>query len=257
MRSIRVARTTAIFWGAIVGSTVAGLTTLALPPQVAADGNPPKAQLPPATAVVDVSIECGGNMVWASSGLYETGLAWQFDGVQEGGYGAFADRLQSERGVVLCLFLDLAQTGNQNQQQCDLLVWADEEEDGTSHPGAVLAIRTGVGTGTIALWPSISRHHMSMDGPCVEGAFWAGFAATWYGEAAGYYIGADLDSGEGVSMTNVAPGLGYPSGWQEIGTIWEPVGSLGIGAEMIPEDCELSPVQEQSWGRIKRLYEEH
>ena len=65
-------------------------------------------------------------------------------------------------------------------------------------------------------------------------------------------LGRDLDGPGGCAMTNIAPGIGYPTGWQNVSVTWGPTQALGIGAEVTP--CDPVPTMESSWGRVKSLY---
>ena len=253
-------------WPLLAPSCAAVLLAFAIDPTdpgvvpdalASADGNPPAAQLPYAEhPVMNNSYECCGWLTNESSEFYETAFAWQFDGCTAEGAGAFAQRLVLPRkGTICCALFDFTMVRGEPSQPADVYVFADAEIDGNPVPGEVLAITAGWYPGSIAWWPSLSRHNVDIDGPCVEGAFWVGFAGTWYGAEADYFIGGDLHTGSGEAMTLVASGLDYPSGWQPISAVWEPVGSLGIAVEFDPDDCELSPVHQTSWGQIKRLYE--
>ena len=55
-----------------------------------------------------------------------------------------------------------------------------------------------------------------------------------------------------VVLTNIAPGIGFPTGWNDVSVVWGPTVALGIGAEVLP--CEPTPTKTTSWGAIKALY---
>ena len=216
----------------------------------------PTAQLPYDDGLsLDYPSASCGVVVLASNGAFKTGFAWQYDGVGSSGVGAFAARIQPPwPGTVCAVSVDFTQTGNDSGQLIDVFVWEDEGPEGDTRPGAVLAMTLGVDVGTAAYWPEVSKHFVAIDGPCVEGPFWAGFVGNWAGEEAPFYVAADLEMGAGESRTFVGPGLGYPSGWQSIDTIWEPIGALGIGANIYGEDCTVNPVIDQSWGAIRARF---
>ena len=52
-------------------------------------------------------------------------------------------------------------------------------------------------------------------------------------------------------MTNIAPGIGYPTGWHPVNIVWGPTWSMGIGAYL---DEGATPVECVTWGRIKSLW---
>ena len=71
------------------------------------------------------------------------------------------------------------------------------------------------------------------------------------GTGPGWWVGADLDGPGGFPYTNIAPGIGFPTGWQDVSVLWGPTQALGIGAEVLP--CDPVPTVGTTWGRIKAL----
>ncbi|MEZ4651935.1 MAG: hypothetical protein R3E97_24675, partial [Candidatus Eisenbacteria bacterium] len=125
--------------------------------------------------------------------------------------------------------------------------------DNGGEPGAVIASSLGNDTGGIALWPEISRHTFPIPTDCIDGTFYVG---VWWDGSSGIdpnFIAADLDGfGGGCPLTYIAPGIGYPTGWQNVSVVWGPTQALGLGVELNP--CEPTPTEETSWGRIKSLF---
>ena len=71
----------------------------------------------------------------------------------------------------------------------------------------------------------------------------------------------DLDGAGGHPWTCVAPGLQWPSGWQDPSIVYEPTRSMGIGVyfgrdpagvEELPEVQQLP--QSPTWGTVKELF---
>lgn len=215
---------------------------------------PPAIRLPYGEGHVNETANiCGmARMPVPDNVVYETGYAWQYGGVAGESYGALAECIRLDSLVTVCgAVFDLSQTGSHTNELCDVYLWENGEG---STPGSVLATNVGYQMGTSAGWPNVSRHYVPVDA-CLEGRIWVGIRGAWVGESAPYYIASDLDSGEGCALTNVAPGLGYPSGWVAVSSVWSEVATLGIGLEVNPDKpCDGSPTERSSWGTIKRLY---
>lgn len=196
-----------------------------------------------------VAGDCIGQpLLLNSDSTYENGYAWEYGGVREPNYGAFAE-CYSGTGTVCSVVLDLTQTGSQADKTLDAYVW---EDDG-GRPGAVLAVQMHVDPGPIAFWPSLSRHEVPISA-IVDGPHWVGCWGDWPLGATGWFVGADLDGGApGCSSTNIAPDSGWPDeGWQNVSIVWAPTHALGIGLRLTDElpgaccapdgSCELSNV---------------
>ncbi|MCA9755832.1 MAG: hypothetical protein KDA27_08535 [Candidatus Eisenbacteria bacterium] len=190
-----------------------------------------------------------GNLFFNADGTYENGYTWQYGGVQAPTYGAFAELYDSVSLRPCSVVLDLTAVGNQIEQTMDLYTW----ERSFGLPGAILGARIGVTPGAIAFWPSVSRHVFDIESDCSgSGGTFAGYWGNWPNATAGWYVGADLDGFGGCPLTQIAPGLGYPTGWQNVSLVWGPTQAIGIGAEFV--DCGGTPVRESSWGKVKALF---
>jgi hypothetical protein len=175
--------------------------------------------------------DCGVVAMHADD-TYYAGFAWSGEGVALPYYGAFAE-CYSVPGPICGIVLDLTQTGGQEGQTCDLYVWADDN----GVPGQVLAVRTGVDPGPIAMWPEVSRHILPMPETAVEGTYWVGFWGNWVDGAAGWYVAADGESFEnGCPLTNVAPNLEFPKGWSNVDIPFSHADALGIGVEVAVDE---------------------
>ena len=159
----------------------------------------------------------------AEGGTYESALSWEFVGVQTPDYGAFAERyegFQDVCGVVLDLTTTTGGTGIM-----DVYVWSDAG----GRPGTVRAVVSGYDPGTVATWPAVSRHVVPLSVDCAGEPIWVGFWGDWAGAPAPFAIAADVDGPPGDPQTNIAPGIGFPQGWDDVSTVWGPTASLGIG----------------------------
>lgn len=190
-----------------------------------------------------------GTLNFNADGTYENGYAWRYHGVVAPYYGAFAECYSAPEPVTVCsVVLDLTQIGSYAGQPSDIYVW----DDAGGNPGNVLCVRLNFLPGAPAFWPSISRHTATLDGCCATGNFWVGYWGNWPNAGTAYFIGADLDGFGGCPRTNIAPDIGFPTGWQNVSVAWGPTQALGIGAETYP--CGGTATQSSTWGAIKNLY---
>lgn len=205
--------------------------------------------LPDGGVLIDYSETCGGP-ISPTSGPYDTGFAWQYGGIEGLDGGAFAECLTFPSGAELCsVFMDVSQLGSWVPGgPVEVFVWMDEGGE----PGEVVSMATA-GLGTMGTWPEVSRHFIPIDA-CVIGRAWFGCQADWPGEAAQWFVCADLNSGNGCAMTRVAPGLEYPSGWTSVENVWQTTRALGLGVEVTDAPCTPNPTSQTTWGRIKSLY---
>jgi hypothetical protein len=179
---------------------------------------------------------------------FENGLCWQYGGIVAPTYGAFAEGFNLGMGTIECLAIWVTQLGNYAGRTCDLYVWRGGV---TSAPGNVLWVVTGWAFTSIPYWPSIGQNNFEV-GSGVTGEFAAGYWADFSSEVCQWYIACDEDGFGGSPWTNIAPGGGYPSGWQNPAVVWGACQSLGIGIYF--DDSIFSPVETATWGRIKGLF---
>ena len=145
---------------------------------------------------------------------------------------------------------DLTGTGFGGQYHISAYVW----DDADGAPGVVLAVRSGFWINGSAFWPATSRYVVSLTTPpCVQGKYWVGERPEAAPEGYFEYVAADLNGPAGCPMTNIAPGQGYPSGWQDVAVRFGPTAAMGLGAQVL--DCPPTPVQNSTWGRVKALIE--
>ena len=80
--------------------------------------------------------------------------------------------------------------------------------------------------------------------------YWANFS----NQMCGYFIAADTNGFGGCPMTNVAPGIGYPTGWNPVSVIWGPTQSLGRARQIRSHGFELpEPAQDTEADRTEDI----
>ncbi len=189
-----------------------------------------------------------GTLYMNHDGSFENGYAWQYAGSVAPYYGAFGEGYDLGTGTVWCNALWLStMSGYYVGQTADVYVW-DGGVGGA--PGNVLGVVTGVNTGQPGLWPAITQHDVDVN-VGVSGPFTVGYWGNWPGALCGWFCAADLDGFGGYPWTNIAPGIGYPTGWNDPSIVWGPTQSMGLGCYF---DTGV-PANDQTWGSIKALFE--
>jgi hypothetical protein len=197
---------------------------------------------------------CEGELLFhgdGGAGGYEDAYAWQYGGVQAPYYGAFADSFGID--VEICaLFFDFTRrSGYDHPDDVDAYVW----EEAGGQPGNVLAVVHALVEG-VAAWPNFSRHFVELP-ENVSLPVWVGYWGDWPDELASWYVCADTDPdgpNAGAPMTNIAPGIGYPTGWQSVDLVWpldRRTRALGLGAVIYGGPV---PVDGPTWASIKSLF---
>ena len=189
-----------------------------------------------------------GTLQMNADGSYENGYAWTYAGIVEPYYGAFAECYSGTNQNLCSAVFDFTQVGNDFGQTMDVYVW----DDAGGIPGNVICTSFSVDPTPIAFWPSISRHTVPMTCDCLPDNFWLGYWGDCHLQVSGWYIAADLDGLGGCPMNNIAPGIGFPTGWNSVTVVWGPTQAIGIGCETVP--CGPVPARESSWGGVKGLY---
>jgi hypothetical protein len=196
----------------------------------------------------------GSTLVQNHDGSFENGYAWAYAGVVAPDYGAWAEVFSNSNYDVCGVSLWLSRLSSMTPSTCDIYVW---QSDG-NNPTNMTCLVPAQNPGTVAVWPNISQHDFDTGtDPCCPGgdAFAVGYWPTWVGAANHWYTASDEDGFGGLPRTNIAPGIGYPTGWQHPNVVATFAGcqALGIGAYV--QDCQGgTPVEESSWGSIKALY---
>jgi len=185
-------------------------------------------------------------------GSYENGYAWAYAGVVQPYYGAWAEGFTMDAGMegVCGMRFGLTQVGSQDAWHMDIYVW----DAAGGNPNNVVCVTLNVLPGTIGMWPTITQHDFEAL-CCLTGDYFIGWWPYWVGTGNGWYVASDENGfGGGLPRTNIAPGIGYPTGWNHPNVVSTFAGcqDLGIGTyEITP--CGV-PVRENTWGAIKALY---
>jgi hypothetical protein len=197
----------------------------------------------------DQSDQCVGTFYANHDGSFENGYCWQYGGIMPPYYGAFGESYDIEGMNVECAVYTITQVGNYFGQLMDCYVW-----DGGVYgpPGDVLCVVPGVGDLNIPFWPDCGENEIMLN-CCPPGidftvGYWADFADT----GCGWFCCMDLDGFGGYPWTNIAPGIGFPTGWNHVSVVWGPTQASGTGI-MITDPP--SPAESQTWGSIKSLFE--
>jgi hypothetical protein len=191
---------------------------------------------------------CPGSTLFCNAdGSYENGFTWQYGGVVQPYWGSFAE-CYFGAGNCCGIQLNLSTlTGFYLGQTLDAYVWDDN-----GGPNNVLGVTVGVAITTPGTWPVITQHDIDIADVGVGAAWWPGYWGNWPGALAGWFIGADTNGFGGCPYTYIAPGIGYPTGWNNASVVWGPVQALGICAYWMEGD--VNPTETRSWGAIKNLY---
>jgi hypothetical protein len=204
-------------------------------------------------------INTGGNDACTSGtlfvnhdGSFENGYAWQYGGSIAPYYGAFGEGYNLGAGGVCCeAFWAFTLPGYFFGQSADAYVWAGGA--GSGAPGAVLGMVPGNVLTNVPNWPTCAENDITMN-VAVTGEFTVGLWGNWPGALCGYFTSADLNGFGGYPWTNIAPGIGYPTGWNDPSIVWGATQSMGIGV-YFGQDCTTVPADPQTWGSIKALFE--
>ncbi len=195
------------------------------------------------------SDQCTATLYYNHDGSFENGYCWQMGGVVPGTtYGAFGEGFDLGQGLVECAAIWVTQTGSWFGQPVDIYLWSGGV---TGVPGDVMWVNTGQQFQQIGFWPSITQNDFEI-GYCLDGEFTVGYWADFSTDVCGWYIASDEDGFGGYPWTNVAPGIGFPTGWQSPAVVWGVCQSLGFGVYF--EEGGMTPVESATWGEIKSLF---
>lgn len=171
---------------------------------------------------------------------WEDAYGWQFESVLPPMYGAFAEHFVLEREMIGAYF-QFTTMGEVGAGVMDAFVWADD----AGRPGPVLAMRAGVLVVDVPAFPEVRGVDIQGLHAPAGLSCWLGYWGAWPGQPAGWRLAVDRDGpGGGLPSTNVAPGQGWPEGWQPMAEIFGPTAAVGIsvlyddrGACVLEEDC--------------------
>jgi len=194
------------------------------------------------------SDECGGTLVHNHDYSFETGYGWDFGGCVPPYYGGFGEGYDVGAANVECGIYWFSQVGFFVGQPMDVYLWGSGV---SGPPSGVLCVVPGVSGLHVDYWPTCTMNEVEI-GCCVAGEFTVGYWADFTQQPLGWYICADANGPGGFSWTCIAPGIGFPTGWQPVTLVWPDCVSLGLAVTITDVP---SPVESQTWGSIKALFE--
>ena len=191
--------------------------------------------------------ECVGTLVYNHDYSFENAYCWQYEGVAPPYCGAFAEGYELGSGHVECAVYWLSTLG-WYPDPMDVYVW-----DGGVHspPGSVLCMMPGVAPVNVGYWPSCGENEIEIN-CCIRGECAIGYWVDNASQQCTFYCCVDENGIVGHPWTCIAPGIGYPTGWQHPNVVFPDCVSMGIGATVTDDP---SPAESETWGAIKSLYQ--
>lgn len=196
----------------------------------------------------DQSDQCTGFLIYNHDFSFENGYCWQLQGTAPPYYGAWGEGFDVGDANIECGVYWLTQIGYYMGQPMDAYVWSGGV---AGPPNGVLCVVPGIVGLNIGFWPTCTMNEVEI-GCCVRSDFTVGYWADFADEVCGWYVCADENGFAGFPWTNIAPGIGYPTGWQHPRVAFPAAVSLGLGATFTDTP---TPAQSQTWGAIKALFE--
>ncbi|MBD3237809.1 MAG: hypothetical protein GF330_13990 [Candidatus Eisenbacteria bacterium] len=180
--------------------------------------------------------ELDGELLYNHDDGFEGGFCWQFAGSAPPYYGCFGEAFDLGPGMVEAGAFWLTQIGYFAGGSMDCYIW---QGGVTKDPSAVLCVLPGIVPESIPFWPSCERSDVEID--CwVDGEFTIGWWADNSDQACQWYACADYNGSGGDPWTCIAPGIGYPTGWEDPSIVWGTTNSMGIGVWW-SEGCLVHP----------------
>ena len=187
-----------------------------------------------------------GELFCNNDGSCECAYCWLYGGIVPPYYGAWAEAYDLGAGTVVCGAYWLTQIGYFTGRPMDCYVW---EGGVTGDPGGVICLVAGVVPQDVPIWPYCGQNDVEM-GCCVAAEFTVGYWADFSDSCCEYYSCVDCTGDFGFPWTCIAPGIGFPSGWQHARVVDPYIVSLFIGVYFADAP---SPVESATWGSVKRL----
>jgi hypothetical protein len=190
--------------------------------------------------------ECVGTLVYNHDFSFENCYCWQHEGVAPPYYGALAEGFDLGAVTAECAVYWLTNLYDL-PAPIDVYVW-DGGVDGP--PEGVLCMIPGVDDLCVGYWPSCCENDIEV-GCCVSGDFAVGYWVDFGDHYCLEYCCADENGNGGYPWTCIAPGIGYPTGWQHPNVVFPDCVSMGIGVTVADEP---SAAGSETWGSIKALF---
>jgi hypothetical protein len=182
-------------------------------------------------------------------GSFESAYMWRWGEVSPPDYGSWAEHYDC-RGIICGLSVGFTTIGYQYVRTLDVYVW----EDDAHNPGNALIVVPDWDPGPILFWPSVSFHDVEVGEVPSPGPHFIGFWPNWPGHQ-GWYLGADEDGpGLGSPRTKIAPGLGYPTGWNHPVIVPQFSNCRDLAIREYCIEVPPTAARKTTWGRIKSLY---
>ncbi len=199
--------------------------------------------------VGDTESRCEGTAFSNHDNSFEAAFGWQYGGVAPPYYGAFGEGCALGAVTIECLTIWLTRIATEDPTVgLDAYIW---EGGVTSEPQNVIYVLPGVDPGIPGAWPVVTELDVPV-GFVVEGDITVGYWADFSGTLCEYYLAADTNGPEGHPWTCVAPGSGFPSGWQHPDYVLGSVQSWALGGYYTEGGA---PASSLTWGAIKGLFE--
>jgi hypothetical protein len=198
------------------------------------------------TVIQAGSRECVGTLVYNHDYSFENGYCWQLEGVAPPYYGALAEAFDLGPGTAECAVVWLTNL-YELPDPIDVYIW-NGGVDGP--PEGVLCMVPGVDDLCVGYWPSCCENDIEIN-CCVAGDFTVGYWVDFSDSGCHEWCCADENGTGGHPWTCIAPGIGYPTGWQHPSVVYPDCVSMGIGVTMLDDP---SPVGSRTWGTIKSLF---
>ena len=185
-------------------------------------------------------------------GSTENAFTWHYQGVVSPDFGSLAEGYLGAGGNVCGIELLLTRWGVMSGSgTIDLFVW--DYDVACDIPGNVLSVTPWVNVAGVSMWPGVSVLDFNTNDAWVSySGFFVGYwPRSFEGVEGQFGCAIDEDGLGGIPRMNIAPGIGYPTGWHHPTAAWYQVQAFGIGG-WLGEGA--TPVEKTTWGRIKAMY---
>jgi hypothetical protein len=190
-----------------------------------------------------------GVLIHNHDGSFENGYLWQYTGCQPPYYGAFGEGYDLGEGIVTCgtFWVSTLPGPYIPPGLADCYIWQGGVD---GPPGAVILVLPGGGFDNVPVWPNVGQNDVEMN-VHQSGPFTVGYWGNWPDGFGLFACVADEDGPRGHPWTCIAPGQGYPSGWQDPAIVWPNAKSMGCGVYF---ESNPTPAESPTWGVVKSLF---